>query len=219
MTAPKSEAKVGHRKWSVDRYWYDASACVRVHSKQYKADANGLGALCDEHNATVDAYSAAVAELNLLKRAVNDGSDCLPTCNSHAHDEKCTFADTGNRLIEMQMEIERLRSGNATLTEAMEEAQRIVKNDGSMFAAIMAAAVAGYADAAIVGAGPFDGRHALAAVKTLAEYVRSLRAIETAARAVVAAETKPWHEKSYVERGAALEALSAALGAEPKEGE
>lgn len=88
--------------------------------------------------------------------------------DNHAVEASARAVKSGLDLYDMRIRAEaaeqRVKELEATLSEY-----------GSIFAQIMATAITGYADAAIVGMGPFDHRHAIRSVQTCADTAKRLR--------------------------------------------
>lgn len=84
-----------------------------------------------------------------------------------AEERKLALSGMDDALSTARAEAERLRG----------ERDSLCANDGDLFCKIMAEAGAALADAAIVGDGPFDGRHSLAMVERLAKEHKALRAL------------------------------------------
>ena len=70
---------------------------------------SGLDDLVRRQQAEIERLRAEVARYELLKRAVNESGDCLPTCDSAAHDKRCPNVNMHVALEDQQHEIERLR--------------------------------------------------------------------------------------------------------------
>lgn len=60
--------------------------------------------------AAYDALRSRLADYELLKRAVNETGDCLPDCDSYAHNEQCPNVNNHVVLQDKQREIESLRA-------------------------------------------------------------------------------------------------------------
>ena len=57
-----------------------------------------------------ESLRSRLADYELLKRAVNETGDCLPDCDSYAHNEQCPNVNNHVVLQDKQREIESLRS-------------------------------------------------------------------------------------------------------------
>lgn len=66
----------------------------------------------------VEDLRSRLADYELLKRAVNETGDCLPDCDSYAHNEQCPNVNNHVVLQDKQREIESLRSRLDELREA-----------------------------------------------------------------------------------------------------
>jgi hypothetical protein len=60
-------------------------------------------------------YAKRLADYETLKRAINESGDCLPTCDSYAHDDHCPNVNMHVVLQDQQREVESLRSRLAKL--------------------------------------------------------------------------------------------------------
>lgn len=78
---------------------------------------------------------------------------------------------------EVNAVLDQLATARAEAERLRGERDSLCANDGDLFCKIMAEAGAALADAAIVGDGPFDGRHSLAMVERLAKEHKALRAL------------------------------------------
>ena len=65
----------------------------------------------------IEALRSRLAEYELLKRAVNESGDCLPTCDANAHDDHCPNVNMHVVLQDQQRKVERLRSRLAEVTK------------------------------------------------------------------------------------------------------
>ena len=81
-------------------------------------DRRALLAYVDALAAENATLRSRLADYELLKRAVNETGDCLPDCDSYAHNEQCPNVNNHVVLQDKQREIESLRSRLAEAEKA-----------------------------------------------------------------------------------------------------